>query len=181
MDFLELKKYSAKLLLIDDNIIKNFCSLAFSSREGNLSVAIGSNNKEALIDACKKVVFPKDFFNGNFIRWGVDLESTHTDKIRIYRMNPKSDNIRVEGFNINSIGEILEKKLYIKSQEGLIIDRYDKEGLLISSGEIEVQCEEKDWTGPKELVDAVKISGYEFNFTKKIAKNQSYLIIHKIQ
>jgi hypothetical protein len=179
MDFLELKKYSQELNKLDDSVVSKLCSLAFSKREDVLSVAVGTRDKNVFEQVCNKITLPRNFLEGDYIRWGVDLESIQTDKIRIYRVPPKSNTTRVEGFYIDKNGKILEKKLYKKTSEGLSIDRYDSNGKLISFGEAEVECTEKDWTGPKELVEEMKTLGYKFSFMKKIAKKHTYLVVHK--
>jgi hypothetical protein len=181
MDFLELKKYSRKLQSMDDDAIKKFCSLTFSNREGILSVSVASRDKKVLMNAFKEVIFPKDFFNEDYVMWGIDLESIGTDSIRIYRTNPKSNKVRIEGFYIDRSGKILEKKIYARSSDGLVINRYDSKGILISSGEAEVNCRETDWSGSKELVNDVKKGGYKINFLKKTLKNQTYLVVHKLR
>jgi hypothetical protein len=179
MDFLELKKYSYELNKLDDSVISKLCSIVFAKRSDDLSACAITRDKELFKQLCSKITLPRNFLEGDHIKWGVDLESIETNKIRIYRVPPRSNAVRLEGLYIDRDGKILEKKLYKKSLEGLSIDRYDGTGKLINAGEIEVECTEKDWSGPKELVKDAKDSGYEINFMKKISKEQTYLVMHK--
>ena len=180
MNFLEFKKYSKDLSLLSDEVFSNLHSLAFSNRGGKLSVSAITRDRQTFKKMCSKISLPKHFLLGDFIKWGVHLESIGTDMIRIYRVPPKSNNIRIEGFYIDKNGKVLQRKLYkLRSTDELAIDRYDAAGKLISSNEIEKSCLESDWPGPQELVDEVKLNGYEHNFMKKMSKNQVYLIIHR--
>lgn len=180
MNFAEFKKYSQDLSLLTDEILNDLCSLAFSNREGQLSVSVGTRNTETFKKICPAISLPGDFLIGDFIKWGIDLESVHSARIRIYRVQPKSNKVRIEGFYIDKSGNILEKKLYtLRSSGELVIDRYDASGNLVSSNEIEKECLEADWTGPQELIDEVKLKGHEHNFMKKMAKDQVYLVIHQ--
>lgn len=181
MDFSLFKKYSKALSNLSEDITSDLCSLAFSQREEELSVSVGTKNQETFEKILEGITLPKDFFNGNFIKYGVDLESMASDKIRIYKMFPRSSEIRIEGLYINKDGHIIEKKIYKKlSKTELTIDRYDADGNVLSEGEIEKDCSEADWNGPKEIVEEAKNNRYEFNFVKKASKNQTYFVIHDV-
>jgi hypothetical protein len=179
MNFLELKKYSFELNRLDNSLVSNLCSLIFSQRENDLSVCTVTRDKDVYRQICGNTVLPRNFLDGNYIKWGIDLESIGANKVRIYRVPPKSSKTRIEGFYVDSNGNVIERKVYnSKSSRELIIDRYDARNNIISSGELEVETIEDNWTGPREIVKDVKTGRYEFNFMRKVAKNQTYLIVH---
>jgi hypothetical protein len=179
MNFLELKKYSFELDRLDNSIVSNLCTIAFSKRENDLSVGVGTRDKDVFKQICGNVVLPSNFLDGNHIKWGIDLESIGINKVRIYRIPPRSSKIRIEGFYVDNDGNVIERKVYSsKSLKELVIDRYDAGNNIISSGELEVETTEDNWTGPKEIVKDVKAGRYEFNFMRKVAKNQTYLVVH---
>lgn len=179
MSFSEFKKYSKALNLLSDDIISNLCSIVFSKRENILSIGVITKDADTFKKILKGVTLPTDFLSGNFIKLGTDLESIDSDKIRIYKMFPKSYDVRIEGFYINKSGEVLEKKIYKNfSKHELHIDRYDASGNLVSENEVEKDCSEEDWTGPLEIVKEAKQNNYDINFLKKASKNQTYFVIH---
>ena len=101
MSFSEFKKYSKALNLLDDEVISNLCSIVFSKREDVLSIGVITQDEATFKKILKDVTLPTDFLSGNFIKLGTDLESIDSDKIRIYKMFPKSEDVRIEGLYIN--------------------------------------------------------------------------------
>lgn len=179
MNFSEFKGYSKDFDRLDNQTKSNLSSIIFSKRESDLTVCAITSNRLTFGALCKNISLPRDLFLRPSVKWGVDLESLNTNKIRVYSFLPKSSSVRLHGFYIDSNGNILEKKIYkSKSSSELLIDRYDAVGKLINSNEYEKECTEVEWTGPKSLLVQLKASDYEYNFMQKMEKNQTYLVIH---
>jgi hypothetical protein len=181
MSFSEFNGYSKDFDSLDNEIKSSISTIVFSKREEVFSICAVTSNRIAFDAMCKNISLPRELFLRPSIKWGVDLESLNTDKIRVYSLLPKSSNIRLYGFYIDASGNIFEKKLYkYKSPTEFLIDRYDGEGNLITSNEHETECSESEWTGPKKLLFQLKASNkYEYNFMKKVEKNQTYIAVHK--
>lgn len=179
--FSEFKGYSQRFDNLSQSIKENLSTIIFCYREPDLSLTVVTKAKNVFVEMCKDFIVPSIILSEDAVKWGVDLESIDSEKIRIYIEFPKNKEISIYGFYISKDGKILEKKVYSKYMDNnqLIIDRYDSMGNVISKGEIEVECEESDWTGPSDLVKIAKDNNYKHAFIKKISKNQTYLVIHK--
>jgi hypothetical protein len=177
MFFSEFEGYSNRFDSLSNDVRLKLCYLEFCERNGKLSLVVATEDPETFKKIYKKV--PNDFFEGDFKMWGIDLESIGTDTIRIYRVPPKPNKVRIHGFYIDPNGDILQTKIYTKLDVGTYqIKRYDSNGALIGTEEGEKICSEQEWKGPKDLIEKVRAGGYEFTFSKKESKPQTYLIIH---
>lgn len=180
MSFSEFYGYSAELDGLPETTKSNLSSIIFSVRKSILSVCAVTKDKQTFIKMSSGFVLPKEVFDGEVVKWGIDLESANSDTIRVYSSFLKKSPIRIIGLYLDKSGNILEKKLYkTDTQTSLLIDRYDSNGNLVSGNEMESVCNESEWTGPKELVKIVKRAGYEHTFMKKNNKDQTYLVIHR--
>lgn len=177
--FSEFKGYSQRFDDLSQSIKENLITIIFSHRAPDLTLCPVTKEKNIFMEMCKEFTVPDILFSVNAVKWGVDLESIGSEKIRVYSFFPTVNEISLYGFYISKDGKILEKKVYTKSMDNqLIIDRYDSMGNVISKGEIEVIGEESDWTGPSDLVKIAKDNNYKHAFMKKISKEQTYLVIH---
>lgn len=180
MNFSEFTGYSAEFDKLPEAIKSNLVGIIFSVRDSTLSVAAGTKDKNTFEQLCSGFKLPQEVFEGEIVKWGVDLESINSNTIRVYVSFSKRSSIRIIGFYLDRGGKILGKKLYkSNTPTTLLIDRFDSEENQIGENEVESVCTESEWTGPKELVSIVKKAGYAHNFLKKESKNQTYLVIHR--
>lgn len=176
MNFFEFKGYSEELDNLSETNKSLLSSVIFSNRESSLSVCAVTRDLTTIKSICVGLTLPSYFFDPLFNRWGVDLESLRTDKIRFYCWLPKNNNIKLYGFYVDSQGRVYEKKIY---KEGITIDRFDANNVMISHKEIEEVCSAEDWKGPAELVSIAQDNNYPVSFTRKVGKDQQYMIIHQ--
>lgn len=178
MNFSEFRGFSPDFDSLSSDIKSSLNTVIFSKRNDDLSVCVVTNNADVFKRICN-VKLPKTFFSNSSNRWGVDLESLKTDKVRVYSFLPKQKSIRLYGYYLDKSGVILEKKIYKDNNpKELIIDRYDGNDNLINASEIEKECHERNWTGPKDLINRAKIYQYDYVCLQKTFKNQTYLVIH---
>lgn len=178
MNFSEFSGYSSCLDNLSPSIKKSLSSIVFCKRENDFSVCAITYQKE-IINEILTFSPPEIVFKNNSNRWGVDLESLKANKIRIYSSLPKQYKIRMYGYYLDESHKILEEKRYTSlSKTELSIDRYDKNGNLISSNELEAECSKEEWTGPSGIISKANQYGYDFVCMKKLLKNQTYLILH---
>lgn len=179
MNFSEFKIYSEALSLLEEDVLSKLCTIVFSKRENVLSVCAITEDEKTYKKLLKGVKLPNNFLCNDYITLGVDLESISSDKIRVYKWFSKEKSIRIEGLYITKDGEILERKLYKQvSKNELSINRYNSSGKIISEKEIEKDCSEDEWTGPKKIVEEALKNSYDINFIRKTFKNQTYCVIH---
>lgn len=179
MSFTEFRGYSKDLDELPNNIRSSLSTIIFSKRDSIFSVCAVTRDPNTIKFMCAGINFPSLFFKKPSNRWGVDLESLKTDKIRIYSFLPKTNNIRLYGFYVDKDGNVFEKKIYKQYQKNsLIIDRFDGQDNLINEGEIEKECNDSVWSGPNDLINKAKTYRYEYKCMHKTFKNQTYLVIH---
>jgi hypothetical protein len=175
MDMQAFKGFSKDLDSLDKSVKNKISELIFSYREGVFSVTIVLNSIgdfENLIGF--KLNNKLKAIKSN--RFGVDLESLKTDKVRIYLDVPGNDLISLYGYYMDRSGNILEKKIYKRNGSArLLIDRYDSENNLISKDEPESVSTEMSWKGPNDIIKIAKGLNYRCIFMKKELKDQCYL------
>lgn len=172
-----LAPYHATTKSLSDEILTNITELIYSYREGAETVCAVTEDLdtfEALVGTVPEVIR-----NTQTYRYFVDLESLGTNKVRMYTDSPEQDE-SLYGYYIDSDGDVTEKKIYRKNgSAGLLIDRYDASGTLISSDQPEAECDRSGWTGREWLADKVEEIAEANNFAviylRKGNKNQCYI------
>jgi hypothetical protein len=153
--------------------------LIITERDGVLSVCYVT---DSLFDFIKLVGdVPQSIREADTERYGVDLESIGTNKVRLYTDGDSSRNEALHGYYVNN-GAIYEKKRYKRNADGgLLIDRYDASGVIISADEPETSGDRSIWTGPSEIADAAEAMGGSWSvvYMEKGNAPQSYIRITK--
>ena len=104
-----------------------------------------------------------------------------------YRDDVERDDISIVGFKFDSNGNLTERKDYWRDktgdQPGILIDRYDASGNLISSKEPEVMVTKDDFLGDSEIADKVEQIANEKRYIlvwmNKVNTKQSYIRIRR--
>ena len=136
---------------------------------------------DSLFDFVKLVGnVPQSIREAQTERYGVDLESIGTNKVRLYTDGDSSRDEALHGYYVNN-GAIYESKRYKRSDNGLLIDRFDASGTLISADEPETSGDRSIWTGPSEIADAAEAmgGGWSVVYMEKGNAPQSYIRITK--
>lgn len=152
--------------------------IVFSYRSGVESICLFVSSSEVLSLLVKNL--PYDFFQENYYKYGVDLESIFTSKIRIYR---DSDDCVLIGHYIDQNGNVLETKKYITNtanKQELLIDRYDSNKNLIDSGEKEIVTSYDSWKGSNLVTLLAKQNNLHTIYLKKVDKDQCYVRVRDI-
>jgi len=176
---------------LDSNILDKTVEFIYSYRSGVESVCLVTSDKDVLKSIAGYV--PDVVYNAktegsayDYTRYFIDLESVGTDLVRMYTDQPIFDD-GIIGYNISASGEIIQKKIYNAGYDDdpVLIDRYDAEGVLISTGEKELVVDESFWGGDGSLINDInEIISNEFTnnekiigvtYMKKEQKDQSYI------
>jgi hypothetical protein len=182
MDITAFKGFSQPLDLLPKTMHSSILELIFSYRMGEFSAVVVFDKKKH-IEKLVGFSLPEELLNYDSFRYAVDLESINTDIIRIYVDSRIDDGVAIYGYYFNKNATLIEKKLYKKHADTvLLIDRYDASDDLISAAEEEIECVESDWKGPKGIVDVAKtiignVPQYRYLFLKKVSKDQNYIRI----
>lgn len=150
--------------------------LVFSYRSGELSVCVVFNDIGALQDLIGNV--PTEIQSAITNRYGVDLESIGTSKLRLY-CNGQSDSEILRSYAYNGSKQLIESKIYKRSTGTypILIDRYNASGEKISSDEPEESGNSSFWTGPSEIIDTA--SDHDVIYLRKVNADQCYMRIMK--
>ena len=152
--------------------------LIITERDDVLSVCYVTDDLFTFIKLVGSV--PQSIREAETERYGVDLESIGTNKVRLYTDGDSSRNEALHGYYVNN-GAIYEKKRYKRSDNGLLIDRFDASGALISADEPETSGDRSIWTGPSEIADAAEAMGGSWSivYMEKGNAPQSYIRVCK--
>lgn len=172
--------YSAALDDMPDHIAQKTTELVWSYRDGVLSLCWVTEDLDAFIEYLGGSV-PQVITNAYSRRYAVDLESIGTDKIRLYIDSPNDGEVLI-GYYFDSLASdavAYEYKIYKRDgRNAVLVDRYNSEGVLISSDEGEVMTNViTDWKGPSALLAICQAQPQELRILKKVSKDQSYLRI----
>jgi hypothetical protein len=119
----------------------------------------------------------RDYHDGKANKFYVDLESLHTNKMRLYT-NYKEPGVQLIGYYVNTNGSIYETKVYNDtSLTSVKIKRYDSEMKLIDDQETENIVELSEWAGSKEIINIAVKHSLSVKCVKKTIKNQNYLLV----
>jgi len=160
---------------LDSAILNKTTELIYCYRDGVESVTLVVDNRQTLRDLVGDL--PSEIYNTT--RYGVDLSSIGTDKVRIY-LNSHSSEEYIIGYYFSSDNEVIQKKNYKKTDTNdALIDRYTSEGTEISMDEVEAVASRADWGGSSSLADSLEKIVSDNNFilvySKREGKDQSYI------
>lgn len=153
--------------------------LVITKRDDVLSVCYVTDDLFAFIKLVGDV--PQSIREADTTRYGVDLESIGSDRVRLYTDGEGGRNEALHGYYVNN-GRIEQMKRYKRNDEGgLLIDRYNANNQKISGDEPEVGGDRDIWTGPPEIADAAEAMGGNFSvvYLKKSNAPQSYIRVCK--
>jgi hypothetical protein len=114
--------------------------------------------------------------------FGLDLSTIKTDMIKVYIYWPNNEGIAVCLYYLNRNGDVYQKEVYKDNGDvGVLIDRYDGDGNIISENEAIIACTIESWKGPDptEIIDSAQSHGYTSIFMRKLDKDHYYLRISK--
>ena len=164
------------------DVLEDTTELIYTMRDGVFSVCVVVSKLETLAKLIGPV--PDLIQSAVTKRYGVDLPSIGTDTLRLYTDAPEP-NVIIYGYYFYPPHEMLQKKVYKRVGRGQIaIDRYNGNGVLISSDEPEAQGDRSCWLGDKDFALRVEqeasAHGYTVRYTYKEEKPQSYLRVMRI-
>ena len=168
--------FSPKLDALPTPLKKNIKELVFCQRQDCFSVTAITRDFKTFQKIIKYI---PEGFETESNRFGVDMESLDTDKVRLYHSLSKSAPSSLYGIYWNPSQGIYEEKDYIRDHDGLIIKRKIN-GVLTGMEEGEVECSIDEWTGPKEIVDVINMFDINTIALKKTHANQTYLRVGEI-
>jgi hypothetical protein len=150
--------------------------LVFSCRDGELSVCVVFNSIEALTDIIGSV--PSEISSASTNRYGVDLESVGTSKLRLY-CDGQTDSEMLRSYAYSASRSLIESKIYKRSdgEYPILIDRYNAFNDLISADEPEYSGDSSLLTGPAEIIDTA--SGHDVIYLAKVNADQCYMRVIK--
>ena len=169
-------KYSNCLNTMSFTLYPSVKELIFCQRQDNLSVCVVFDNIGSLKDIIGNV--PHELQSANTERYFVDLESVGTNKLRLY-CDGQTDNEMLRSYSYNESKQLIENKIYKRStgQYPILIDRYNPDGIIISSDEPEYSGSRELWTGPSDLIDTAE--GHDVIYLRKQNTDQCYMRIMK--
>ena len=172
------KGYSAALDQLPYHAHDATSELVWSYRYGEVTLCWVTEDLPAFIEVIGGSI-PEVLTLTGSSRYGVDLESLGSNKIRMYIDSPNAGEVLL-GYYFSSLADEAvpsEYKIYTTvSKTEVSISRYTGSGDLISDGEGEVQVDvPTSWSGPKELLDLCEAQTGIVRILKKVSKDQSYL------
>ena len=172
------KGYSAALDQLPDHCRSATSELVWSYRSGEVTLCWVTDDLPAFIEVLGGSI-PEVLTLTESSRYGVDLDSLGSDKVRLYINSPNDGEVLL-GYYFSSLehdAAPYEYKVYTSvSKTEVSINRYTGDGDLISEGEGEVQTDvSTSWSGPKELLDLCEAQTGTVRILKKVSKDQSYL------
>jgi len=169
-------KYSNCLNTMSFTVYPFVQELVFSCRDSQLSVCVVFTDIDALQDVIGNV--PSELQLATTNRYGVDLESIETSKLRLY-CDGQADDEMLRSYAYNESKQLIESKIYKRSigQYPILIDRYNPSGTIISSDEPEYSGSRELWTGPSDLIDTAE--GHDVIYLRKQNTDQCYMRIMK--
>lgn len=172
-----MQSYHPTTLGLSDQVIDAVTEIVYSCRDGVTTLCLVFEDKEVFRSVVGTI--PPEIENAETYRYAVDYESLGTDLQRLY-IDSTVDNHSIIGYNYNSSFELIQSKNYKRNgDDGLLVDRYDSGGSLVSPDEGEVPCQKSEWTGdqnlPNYLEADAKAHGFTVIYLKKTTKNQTYI------
>ena len=164
------------------DVLEDTTELIYTLRDGVLSVCVVVSKLETLAKIIGKV--PTLIQSAVTKRYAVDLQSIGTDILRLY-IDGAEPGVVIYGYYFDPSLNMLQKKVYKKMDPGKIaIDRYNGNGVLISSDEPEAKGDRSCWLGDKDFALRVEqeasAHGYAARYTYKEGKPQSYLRVMRM-
>lgn len=169
-------RYSEALNKMSFTLWPSITELVFSYRQNQLSVCVVFNDIGALRDIIGNI--PTELQSATTGRYGIDIESINTNKLRLYCDGQASGEM-LRSYFYNKSKQLIESKIYKRStgQYPILIDRYNSDGVIISSDEPEYSGGRELWTGPSDLIDTAE--GHDVIYLRKRDTNQCYMRILK--
>jgi hypothetical protein len=164
------------------DVLEDIGEVIYTMRDGMFSVCVVMSKLETLTKLIGTVPdLIRDSITG---RYFVDLQSIGTDTLRLYT-DAMEPGVVIYGYYFDPSLKMLQKKNYKKVSPGeLAVDRYDSNGVLVSSNEPEKQGDFSCWLGDKDFAARVEheanANGHDVRYTYKQEKLQSYLRVVRI-
>ena len=159
---------SSELNNLSDDIKNQITEVIYSWRDNVESVCVVTESFDCLNSLLSNNV-PSNIAEAITRRYFVDIDDPDQD-------------IVIVGFKYNSNLNLVEKKIYKKSEDVTLIDRYNASGKLISSNETEFSIPKSDFLGSAEIAERMEQvandKNYSIKFLKKGNSNQSYIRVY---
>ena len=165
---------------LGEEVLEDINQVVLSVRDGVESVCAVTPSLETLAAIIGEV--PVEIQEATTSRYGVDLESIGSDKVRLYVDSPELPEILI-GYYFSSDNAVVQKKIYKRptvESTDILVDRFDAEGTLISYNEPESPCKRRHWQGRGDLADRADRSPYLVAYLKKGAAPQSYISVLEV-
>lgn len=165
------------LSALSADVLNDIEGLLFSYRDGVESVCVVTEKLSTLASIIG--VVPTEIKNASTRRYFVDLSSVGTDKLRLYIDSNDAKNVLI-GYYFGSDNKMEIKKVYKRVSGDIFtihIDRYNDQGILISSNEPELQSDRTSWLGSATWADLADNSPYYTRYLAKSNKPQSYIYV----
>jgi len=164
------------------DVLEDIVEVIYTMREEMFSVCVVMSKLETLVKLIGTV--PDLIRDAVTKRYFVDLQSIGTDTLRLYT-DGAEPGVVIHGYYFGPSLKMLQKKNYKKVKPGeLAVDRYDSDGVLVSSNEPEKQGDSSCWLGDKDFAAQVEqeasANGYVVRYTYKGNKSQSYLRVMRM-
>ena len=174
---------------LSSDIKKQLVEVHYCWRDGVEDVSVVTESIDCLKDLLGGDV-PTEISEGAFYkipRYGVDLGSIGTNKLRLYRDDAGRDDISIVGYEFNSNGDLIGKEDYWRDNTddhlGVLIDRYDASNNLIFSNESGIVVTKNDFLGSSELADKIEQIANEKKyivvFSNRVKSKHSYIRIKR--
>lgn len=172
---------SSTLSNLSGSLKDQLTEVIYSWRDGVESVCVVTESLPCLGSLLGRDV-PSEVSGATTVRYGVDLESIGTDNLRLY-VDGSGEGEVLLGFKYSADLNLTEKKIYRRAAVGMLIDRYNAAGGLISGGETEFVVPKSEFLGSAQIADKMERVAadkeYAIKFFKKGNANQSYARVYK--
>lgn len=161
---------------LTNDILENVAEYVYCSRDGVDTVCLVTKELNTLKALVSNI--PDEVSQASTIRYAVDLGSIGSDNVKLYVDSPAEGQVLL-GFQCQNTGAIIQRKIYKKTQTGILLDKFAADGSVISENEVENICQSDGWTGDTQLlqniVSLVEANNLKIVFLKRTMSNQSYI------
>jgi|TARA_R100000482_G_scaffold52588_2_gene18739 hypothetical protein len=161
---------------LSDDVLSQTKEFVYCSRNGIDTVCLVTENLDTFTSLVG--VVPDEIASATTNRYAVDLGSIGTDNVKMYIDSANSGEVLL-GFQYNGDGELTQKKTYKRTDNGILLDRFDASSVKISENEEELICDRSGWGGDINLLgqieDIALSNELTVGFLKRTNSNQSYI------
>lgn len=161
---------------LNSNILDNVSEFVYCSRNNVDTVCLVTNQLDTLKNLVSNI--PSEVTNATTNRYAVDLGSINSDDVKLY-IDGVLENQVLLGFQCLNNGEITQRKIYKRTNSGILLDKFKADKTIISENEVENICGKDGWTGSQQLLQNIlaleTAENLTIGFLKRESSNQSYI------